>query len=106
MPADFDRYSSDWEFVSKAELRAALVDFFDLSYPSDAPFRPRGRIQTCTGADVFTATFRPRQGPRGKADQNTNDTSGPPFAGVLERILITDSNPQYMCLSFDFQQAP
>lgn len=106
MPADFDRHSSPWEFVSKTELRAMLVDFFDLPYTSNAAFRYFGRMRALTGADVFTANLRWPQGPGRKGDQNTNAANGSSFAGVPDRILITDSDPQYMCVSFDLQQTP
>ena len=106
MPTDFGGESWDWEFVSKTQLRAVLVDFFDLPYTANAAFRLNLRINRCTGADVFTGRFRSRQAPGRKVDQNTNAANGSSFAGVPERILITDSDPQYMCVSFDLQQTP
>lgn len=85
-----------WEYFSKTELRKVLVEFFNLPYQSDDDFDVRGHIDHIDGVMVYTGQIGP---PRwlayGPIDRpHLTEWDGP------QRILITDSDPQYICLSF------
>jgi hypothetical protein len=96
-----------WQFVSKTELPKVLTELFALPYQSDAEFGVHGHVETCAGVEVFAGEILGR---RGADSRPIGIVSLPPDGtrwAAPGRILITDSDPQYLCLSFDLNaEAP
>lgn len=90
---------SDWEYVPTTGVRRAVGDLFVVPNGLTADFRVRGQSRNCAGVEVFTAEIALPNA--GGVDQV--QTSLAPES-ILARILITDSDPQYLCLTFDLSQ--
>lgn len=94
-PPDFKGRYDEWDFVSVEGLRKVLGEFFAIPFEQYDGFRVRGDIKTLAGVDVFVGTFWFRSGPQDSAN-------GSPSWKGPHRILITDSDPQYVCVVFKF----
>jgi hypothetical protein len=101
-PPDFEGY--DWEFLSKSALWNVLSEFFVLPFDSVEDFGLRGHLKHLAGVDVFVGEIRPpafvlRDGKPVRVREEDILWTTKPYP---RRILITDSDPQYLCVGFSF----
>jgi len=102
---DLDKYFR-WDFVPKAEVRKLLLEHFSLPYESDMDLPLHGQVDKCAGVDVFTGRID-RPPPADADPEGVPAAEDKLWAGPApDRILITDSDPQYVCLSFDLSEPP
>lgn len=94
-----------WEYVSKTGMRHFLVEMFGLPYDSGEEFDLHGYVTTCGGVDVFTGAIRPAWARARPADGEEVPQDRPKVWQLRNRILITDSDPQYVCVSFDLRES-
>jgi hypothetical protein len=89
-----------WDFVSKAGLRDVLAEFFAIPFDQYDDFWVRGYLTGATDVPVFVGKFGLRKG-SGNPDEEPADVDTKSWKGP-HRILITDSDPQYLCVGFSF----
>lgn len=101
MPSGFKGSSRDWDYVSNEGLRTVLDEFLAIPFDEYDEFWVRGYIESLAGVDVFVGKFGLRNVPKEPDDVARSEPLG--SWGRTHRILITDSDPQYLCVSFDLR---
>ena len=94
----------NWQYMSKTGVRKVLSDFFEIPFDSDDDFDLKGYIENCAGVAVFTGKIGPpgtlaEFGTITAKEEDSPEWKTKPYP---RRILITDSDPQYICVSFSF----
>jgi len=99
---EFENYDDyeNWQYISKSELRKSLADIFGLEYPSDKDLNLRGYVEVCADVPVFTGHIDPPPS-NNRPVIAPNDRRKP---AEWANLLITDSDPQYICLGVPIPQ--
>jgi len=85
-----------WEYVPKAELHEAMRSIFGIGDELLVEFTGEGELMNIEGVDVLVGKHRR---PRGNGE--IDEVNRPVARLVSHSLLITDSDPQYICMSFD-----
>lgn len=100
-PSLSEKELTRWQSVPKTQVRQLLVEVFGTPYDSDEDFRLRGHVEACAGVDVYTGKIRRMPGSSPLQDAQEGHEDFPEAWQRPYRILMTDSDPQYLCVGFD-----
>lgn len=100
-PPDFrpggDRMNERWDFFGRAAFHALLVKVFHLPFETPGGFLVGGRDTKYEGVRVFHGTIRSRDWESHR--RGPNAPRNPQHWWDEMRLLVTDSDPQYFCVS-------
>lgn len=93
---------SMWESVPRVQMDQLLGELMTLDREKVQRLRMHGRMTGGAGVRAFSGTFR------WLSELNTTtgedgDVAAVPEGARPERIFITDSDPQYVCIQFDLR---
>lgn len=101
-PAALDKAQHPaWESVPRAQLSGLLAELISLDREKVELLGSHGRITGGAGVEVFTGTFDWQNLASSAPAQDLDPVTGVLATPMPERILITNSDPQYVCIRFD-----